>query len=294
MSSFIRQRGKGKNSPFTAYWHAVDPATGKRVQYSKGGFRIKKDAQAHLNEVMGKVQNNTFQRDTKITVAQLLNEQWLPTKKTEDLAASTLQQYADIIEHWIGGIQAQNLTPKQVTDWREALKNTRTSTGRAGLSPRSISASVGVLKAAFKWGAINGVIPRDPIAAVARTKKDAAVKPDKAWTGDEAKRFLKFTAEDRRLHPIWQLALVGGLRRGELCGLKWEDVDFQKGSVRIVRTRVCVNGRPEASEPKTKGSRRVLSLSPVMPLPKGAPEPPEGRSAQGSRRGLRRPGLSRC
>jgi integrase len=53
----------------------------------------------------------------------------------------------------------------------------------------------------------------------ARGKRNTAVKPDKAWTGEEVKRFFNFTAEDRRLHPIWQLAIAGRLRRGELCGL---------------------------------------------------------------------------
>ena len=91
-----------------------------------------------------------------------------------------------------------------------------------------------------------------------------AVKPDKAWAGAEAKKFLAFTASDR-LHAIWQLALVGGLRRGELCGLKWEDIDFDRGSVRLVRTRVTVNGQPADSDPKTKGSRRTLDLAAVMP-----------------------------
>ena len=131
----------------------------------------------------------------------------------------------------------------------------RAADGRA--SPRSISASVGVLKAAYKWGALTRLIPRDPIATVSRGKMDMAVKPDKAWTGAEAKKFLAFTANDR-LHPIWQLALVGGLRRGELCGLKWDDIDFDNGTVRIARTRVTVNGKPQDSEPKTEGSRRTL------------------------------------
>ncbi len=95
MSSFIRQRGSTK----TAYWHTIDPVTGKRVQHSKGGFLTKRDAQAHLNEVMGKVQDGTFQKDTKITVEQLLNEHWLPTKKTEDLSALTVQHYEETIRY---------------------------------------------------------------------------------------------------------------------------------------------------------------------------------------------------
>ena len=267
MSSFIRQRG----TTHTAYWHTIDPATGQRVQHSKGGFRTKKDARAHLHTVMGKVQDGTYKPDSKITVEQLLTEHWLPTKKTEDRAPATIQQYEDIIKHWIlhdtigiGGIRADLLTPKQVTDWRDALAKTTTSSGRAGLAPRSISVSVGVLKSAFRWGAANGLISRDPIATVGRGKARTGVRSMKAWTGEEASAFLKFTADDRRLHPIWQLALVGGLRRGELCGLKWEDIDFDKGTVRIERTRVLVGGKAIDSEPKTKNSRRTLNLAPVL------------------------------
>ena len=272
MSSFIKQRGTSKHSPFTAYWHSIDTATGKRVQHSKGGFRIKKEAQEHLNEVMGRVQNGTFQKDTKITIKQLLNDHWLPTKKTEDLSALTVQHYEETIRYWIlrddiglGGIKAQSLTPKQVVDWRDALAKTTTGGGRAGLSQRTISASVGVLKAAYKWGALNGVIPHDPIANVARGKKNMAVKASKAWTEDEVRTFLKFTANDRRLHPIWQLAIASGMRREELCGLQWSDVDFDRGTVRIERTRTLVGGKPHDSEiPKTKKSRRTLRLDPVM------------------------------
>ena len=137
MSSFIRQRG----TTLTAYWHTVDSATGRRVQHSKGGFPTKKAAREHLNKVMGKVQNGTWRPDSTMTVRELLIDHWLPTKRTEDLAAATIQQYEDIIEHWIlhdeiglGGVQAEKLTPKNVTDWRDALAKTKTSSGRGGLS----------------------------------------------------------------------------------------------------------------------------------------------------------------
>jgi len=269
MSSFIRQRG----TTHTAYWHTVDTSTGKRVQHSKGGFRTKKDARAHLNTVMGKVQDGTYTPDSKITVRQLLIDHWLPTKKTEDLAAATLQQYEDIIDHWIlrdeiglGGIRAQALTPRQVTEWRDALAKTTTSSGRKGLSQRSISASVGVLKSAYKWAAsTNGPIERDPIADVSRGKAKKGIKATKAWAEDDVRTFLKSTADDRRLHPIWQLAIASGMRREELCGLKWEDVDFEKETVRIERTRSIVGGKAVESEvPKTDKSRRTLPLGPVM------------------------------
>ena len=176
MSSFVKKRGKGKNSPWTAYWHTIDTATGNRIQHSKGGFRIKGDAQDYLEKTMGKVQDGTFKKPSKLTVRELLVDHWLPTKRTEGLADGTIQHYDEAISHWIlrediglGGIVAQDLKPKQVTDWRDALSKTTTSGGRKGLSQRTVSASVGVLKMAYKWAASpNGPLERDPIADVGR------------------------------------------------------------------------------------------------------------------------------
>ncbi len=58
----------------------------------------------------------------------------------------------------------------------------------------------------------------------------------------------------------WALLLTRGLRRGELCGLRWDDVDLDGSSVRVVRTRVLVDGRPEESLPKTAAGRRAVPL----------------------------------
>ena len=265
MSSFIRQRG----TTHTAYWHTIDPATGERVQHSKGGFRTKKEARDHLHTVMGKVQDGTYQKDTKITVEQLLVDHWLPTKKTEDLRASTLTQYADIIDSWIlhdeiglGGIQAQSLTPKQVTDWREALKDTR----RAART-HSPTVDIGICRTpegCVQMGNAERAHSSRPHRRRGpwQEERGGQARESLDWRGGE--EVPRFTAGDR-LHAIWQLALVGGLRRAELCGLKWEDIDLKEGTVRIVRTHVTVNGQPVDSEPKTKQSRRTLNLSPVVP-----------------------------
>ena len=93
--------------------------------------------------------------------------------------------------------------------------------------------------------------------------------------GAEAKKFLAFTAFFRPTARHLAAALVGGLRRGELCGLKWEDIDFDRGSVRLVRTRVTVNGQPADSDPKTKGSRRDTGPCRSDAAPEGAQEDPE-------------------
>ena len=72
---------------------------------------------------------------------------------------------------------------------------------------------------------------------------------------------LQAADEDRTGH-LWYLAL-SGLRRGEVAGLKWSDIDFDAGTITIARTRVELGGGPTTvveNEPKTLAPRRTLPI----------------------------------
>ncbi|WP_231383769.1 tyrosine-type recombinase/integrase [Rhodococcus sp. 114MFTsu3.1] len=81
-------------------------------------------------------------------------------------------------------------------------------------------------------------------------------------TEDEVQRILTNSASDRNGHA-WLLAL-SGLRRGELSGLRWQDIDLEAGYLRILNTRVSVNGRVVEGPPKTERSKRKLPLTPAL------------------------------
>jgi integrase len=68
--------------------------------------------------------------------------------------------------------------------------------------------------------------------------------------------------EGEHLAALFHLALVWGPRRGELAGLRWQDVDLDAGTIRIVNTRILVGGRVVETEPKSPRSRRTLYLDP--------------------------------
>ena len=72
-------------------------------------------------------------------------------------------------------------------------------------------------------------------------------------------RFSTRTGGDR-LAFAWALLLTRGLRRGELCGLKWSAVDPVAGTLRIESTLITVEGQPVASRPKTQAGLRSISL----------------------------------
>lgn len=261
MKGSIRQRG----DTHTAYWFTIDPGNGKRKQHTKGGFRTKRAAEEHLNDVLGKVQTGAWAPDKKMTVGELLSE-WQAAKKSQGLRASTLAQYRNVADKWlvphVGGIQLAKLSPAQA---QQVVEDLRTRGGRnsSPLSDRSVQLSVVVLKAATAWAFETGVVGRDPLAGFRRPRAQAGKGAGEAWTADEARAFLVSVADDR-LVAAWTLLLARGLRRGELAGLRWDAVDLDNRTLRITRTRVLVDGKPVDSEPKTDAGRRTIPLDPSL------------------------------
>lgn len=265
MRGSIRQRG----GTYTAYWFTTDPATGKRIQHSKGGFVRENparptrgdSAREFLNSVLGKVQDDTWRPEKPLMVKDLLELHWLPAMTSRGLRPATLSQYRMVVKSWLvpqlGAVKISSLTPAQMDAAVEALRTTKTSQGRKGLSDRSVQLSVGTLKAATTWAVKNGLLARDPLTGYDRPR--AKSKEMTAWTANEARAFLVSVADDREA-VIWALALTRGLRRGELAGLTWRALDLESGSLEVVRTRVVVDGKAVDSEPKTDAGRRSVPL----------------------------------
>lgn len=69
---------------------------------------------------------------------------------------------------------------------------------------------------------------------------------EKVWTTVQLRRFLTAIAADR-LAPVWQLMATTGLRRGETIGLRWVDVDLERGRIRVASTVTEVRGSSSSS-----------------------------------------------
>ncbi|MGB8502206.1 tyrosine-type recombinase/integrase [Mycobacterium sp.] len=105
-----------------------------------------------------------------------------------------------------------------------------------------------------------GALVRDVAALVDRLKRPRQKLA--TFTEAEVRQLLAHVEGDRLAHA-WHLAL-SGLRRGELGGLRWTDIDLEAGTVTIAHNRVSVNGRAMDSQPKTDASARVLPLTPAL------------------------------
>jgi Phage integrase, N-terminal SAM-like domain/Arm DNA-binding domain len=135
MRGFVRKRG----STYTWYFDVPDPVTGKRRQYSKGGFRTKKECQQALNEALSALRTGTFVEPSQRTVAGFLVKEWLPAMRPPRVRPSTWLSYRKNVERHIvpalGHLPLQRLTPAQLTALYRELLETGHRKGKPRPSP---------------------------------------------------------------------------------------------------------------------------------------------------------------
>lgn len=125
------------------------------------------------------------------------------------------------------------------------------------VSPATVRRIHATLTSALSTAQRRGLVERNVASTVelARVPKPSA----RAWTSAEFARFLELVAGDR-LHLLFLLLGMRGLRRGEVVALRWRDVDLQVGCLRIERSAVNVNGQTVIGPPKSSSGVRTVAL----------------------------------
>jgi integrase len=252
-------------------WHFdidPDPLTGRRRQRTKGGYQTKKAAEQALAEAIGQWRTGRLPQRSTHTLSHFLQQEWLPAVKPR-LRPSTWANYrtytAAYVVPILGQIKLQALTPVQLNHlYAHLLEDGRRKTisgGHSGLAPKTVRnvhlLLHSALHDAMRWGYLvrNVAEAADPPAA--RTPEQ------KVWSPAELGTFLDHVRDDR-LYALWLLVATTGMRRGELAGLRWVDIDFDHATVSPTIPRVVVDHQVHDSAPKTeRGRRRRLALDPI-------------------------------
>jgi integrase len=218
-----------------------------------------REARAERAKIIADRSRGLLVKPTKITVAEAIKT-WLDGRR--NLRPSTQRGYADslrLVSDPLGHIQLQNLTRAHLDDLVTQLLTRGRRVGnvqRQGLGPRSINLALTLLGSVLDDAVRQGIIGRNVARIVERVRQDKHEM--KTWTENQAAAFLEAVADDR-LSPAWQLSLYG-LRRGEVLGLRWSDVDLQSKTITIRWTRTEVGYRIVEGEPKTERGKRTLPL----------------------------------
>jgi integrase len=229
-------------------------AKGKRIQKWRRGFPTKKAAEAAMRLELHERQSGTYIEKNPETVGELL-DRWLQTVARHKVKPTTLEDYTlTVSKHLkpaLGHIQVQALTAATVQRFYSDRLD-------AGIGARSVQLCHQRLSQALGLAEREAIVSRNVCRATEPPK--APPKQGRSWTAEEARRFLA-TAEADTYWPLWLLALKTGLRRGELLGIRWKDLDLDKGTLQVHQTVTLLHGTPIIQTPKTASSRRVVKLS---------------------------------
>jgi integrase len=230
----------------------TDPVTGRRRQRSKS-FKTKRAAQAAMATMLADIDKGTAVDRSRQTVAQMM-QYWLDTYVRHRCAAKTVDDYERTIRVHIipalGAIQAQKLTP-------DVLQKFYGDKLAAGCGPRTVELCHLRLSQALDQSVKLGLLTRNVADLV--TPPRVPRKPRQTWDEEQARRFLAVADQSGR-GPIWIVALATGMRRGELLGLRWQDVDFERDILSVRQTVGALRGKPDVKPPKTRSSIRDVPV----------------------------------
>jgi integrase len=259
----MTKRGNGEGSIYyrnadSKWVGSVTLGSGKRkVFYGK----TRKEVQEKLKIVLHEQQQGTLVTSAPQTVAQFLTD-WLENTHRRRLRPRTYERYREAVYLHIvpslGQIQLQKLTAQQVQAFY-------TKKADEGLAPATIiyyhSVLHNALDTAVKWG----LVVRNVCDLVAPPRKERfEIQP----LTIEQMQHLLVTLHGHKWEALFTLAMATGMRRGELLGLEWQDINFEAGrlQVRRVLSRVPTH-MPERehvyveAEPKTQKSRRSVMIA---------------------------------
>jgi len=262
MQGHIRRRGKES-------WTVVvdlgrDPVTGKRKQLWRSVKGAKREAEALLVQLL-------HQRDTgidappgKITLGQFL-ERWLEDYARPNVSPKTLLQYGDFVRRnlvpALGSIPLAKLRPQHIqAHYSRALLEGRAD-GKGGLSPKTVLHIHRLLREALYHAVKWQILARNPADSVKPPRPQRYEPP--VLSPGEVRRLLA-AADRTRYGALVHTATMTGLRRGELLGLRWQDVNLDEG---VLHVRQAAQWLPSEGwvfrQPKTHRSRRPVALAPA-------------------------------
>src|SRR5215210_3015302 len=250
------------------------PATGDRITKRKDGLfmarytvhtpdgpkrktiydRKYREVERKLAEAMGDAARGIVYDDENMTVSEYL-DRWLSDSDRGTVRESTYSRdkylVTNHIKPSIGRIKLKNVSALHLQRlYRDRLD--------AGLSGSTVQKMHHVIHKALSQAVRWDLILRNPADNVkAPTPSTKEIHP---LSADEARQLLE-AARDDRLEALYVLALHTGMRRGELLGLKWDDVDLDNETIRVRRTLTRKGTGYVLGEPKTRKSRRTIRLT---------------------------------
>ena len=263
MTRKSRRNANGDGSVFhrsdgrwAAAIYVTEAVTGRRVRRTVYG-KTRAEVESKLVELRDQEVKGSPITPISLTLEAYLNE-WLAQVVGPRVRANTLAGYRYNINRYLvpdlGPKRLGRLTAREVRVYLDSLR-------RRGVGPRTVQYVHTTLRAALEDAVREEILPKN-VAKLVRVPTPPKTERE-PLTVDEVRTLLK-SARDHRLRAMFMVFAVLGLRRSEVLGLKWEDVDLVNGVLQVKRGLQRVDGRLTLMPVKTARSRRLIPLPGVV------------------------------
>ena len=213
---------KGETRYLFQTYLGIDPATGKEKRTTRRGFKTIKEAKAAERDLLLDVEENGFSNN-------------------EDFQNPTFAEVAEL--------------------WLDSYKNTVKPTTYQN-TKKKLDVMIDLYFTDMKYATSIDIIKSNPLDKIIKPKNRPLKAKENHYTKQELTEFLKVSKAN--LKPVdytfFHLLAFSGLRTGEAIGLMWSDVDFENKRLSISRTAVVIGKKQTVQDPKTKRSKRVITL----------------------------------
>jgi integrase len=259
------RRARKANGEGTAYkrpdgrWAAqvyVNQSDGRRVRRTFYGW-TRKDVERRMTEVRDRSDAGGVITPVDLTLETYLNE-WLTQIAAVRVRPNTLQAYRYNADRYLlpdlGGKKLANLSARDLRLYFESLR-------RRGVGVRTVKYVHGTLRAALEDAVREEILDRNPVRLV---RVPAPPKVDRVPLSVQEVRALLKSSRGDRLHAMLVVFALLGMRRSEVLGLRWDDVDLERGFLQVRRGLQRIDGQLMVLPTKTARSRRTIPLPGVV------------------------------
>lgn len=255
------QKKNGEKAWYFKTYLGIDPLTGKKRYTTKRGFRTQKEAKIALARLEMNIEKNGLNASARKaeTFSEIYNLWYEQYKNTVKQSTLFVQKNA-IDKHILprfGTLSLDKITvaycQKQVNDWFNYYQK--------------YSNLIGLTSRIIDYGIKLGQISTNPMKQVIRPKRSTSIDQvayhSPFYDKKELEAFLTLLKqqEDIQIYTMFRILSFTGLRKGELQGLRWKDINFEKNILSVNQTLAKNEfGKEIFQTPKTKHSRRTLSL----------------------------------
>lgn len=259
MSGHLEKRGKKS-------WNIIietgrDPSSGKRKRLKKIFHGKSKDAEKEMVRLLIEIEQGLYVEPAKMSFGAYLID-WLADAKNK-ISPRTHMRYKEITSNNIipelGKINIEKLKPMHLQNYYNKMIESGRMDGAGGLSPTTVLQHHRIIHKALEMAVKLQILPRNVADAVEPPKK--ARQEIRPLTAEQVRAMLE-AAEKTMFLPQIAIAVLAGLRRGEIFGLRWSDISFEEGTITVNQSAQYIKEKGIFyKEPKTKRSRRTIDVS---------------------------------